>query len=79
MKISGIKIDSLTIQEHHLEIIYSADKLQFSTKIFYHNFYFSGLINKYSQPIIQRIFYHVVAKKGIVTIEFHRYLNRCSR
>ncbi|MEY3330057.1 MAG: hypothetical protein RLZZ115_2942 [Cyanobacteriota bacterium] len=50
MKIEVIKIDNLTIHEHHLDIIYSADKFRFSTKIFYHDVSFSALIEKYSQP-----------------------------
>lgn len=59
MKISVIKIDSLKIHEHHIEIIYSANKYKFSTKIFYHDVSFSGLMEKYSQPIIQRIVAHI--------------------
>ncbi|MDB9439666.1 hypothetical protein PN450_23375 [Dolichospermum lemmermannii CS-548] len=31
----------MTIHEHHVEIIYSADKFKFSTKIFYHDVSFS--------------------------------------
>lgn len=65
MKISVIKIDSLTIHEHHLEIIYSADKFQFSTKIFYHDVSFSGLMQKYSQPFIQRIVSHIALFEGM--------------
>ncbi|MFM5982533.1 MAG: hypothetical protein ACKO9I_18815 [Sphaerospermopsis kisseleviana] len=65
MKISVIKIDSFKIHEHHLEIIYSADKFQFSTKIFYHDVSFSGLMQKYSQPFIQRIVAHIALFEGM--------------
>ncbi|MEB3151141.1 MAG: hypothetical protein VKL60_19245 [Sphaerospermopsis sp.] len=65
MKISVIKIDSFKIHEHHLEIIYSADKFQFSTKIFYHDVSFSGLIQKYSQPFIQKIVAHIALFEGM--------------
>ncbi|BAZ69275.1 hypothetical protein NIES4106_40460 [Fischerella sp. NIES-4106] len=65
MKISVIKIDSWTIHEHHLEIIYSADKFQFSSKIFYHDVSFSGLMKKYSQPIIQRVVAHIILFEGM--------------
>ncbi|QYX31042.1 hypothetical protein [Sphaerospermopsis torques-reginae] len=65
MKISVIKIDSLKVHEHHLEIIYSADKFQFSTKIFYHDVSFSGLMQKYSQPFIQRIVSHIALFEGM--------------
>lgn len=65
MKISVIKIDRLKIHEHHLEIIYSADKFQFSTKIFYHDVSFSGLMQKYSQPFIQKIVAHIALFEGM--------------
>jgi hypothetical protein len=65
MKISVIKIDSFKIHEHHLEIIYSADKFQFSTKIFYHDVSFFGLIQKYSQPFIQKIIAHIALFEGM--------------
>ncbi len=65
MKISVIKIDSLIIHEHHIEIIYLADKFQFSTKIFYHDVSFSRLMEKYSQPIIQRMVSHIALFEGM--------------
>ncbi|WP_016953061.1 hypothetical protein [Anabaena sp. PCC 7108] len=65
MKIVVIKIDSLIIQEHHLEIIYSADKFKFSTKIFYHGVSFSGLMKKYSQAFIQGIVAHIALFEGM--------------
>jgi hypothetical protein len=65
VKISVIKIDSLIIHEHHIEIIYLADKFQFSTKIFYHDVSFSRLMEKYSQPIIQRIVSHIALFEGM--------------
>ncbi len=65
MKIDLIKIDDLTIHEHHLDIIYSADKFRFSTKIFYHNISFSALIEKYAQPLIERIAAHIALFEGM--------------
>jgi len=65
MKIEVIKIDNLTIHEHHLDIIYSADKFRFSTKIFYHDVSFSALIEKYSQPLIERITAHIALFEGM--------------
>jgi len=65
VKIETIKINNLTIHEHHLEIIYGADKFQFSTKIFYHDISFSRLIAKYSQSVIQRIVSHIALFEGM--------------
>jgi hypothetical protein len=64
-KIELIKIDDLTIYEHHLEIIYSADKFKFCTKIFYHDVSFSRLKIKYSQQVIERIAAHIVLFEGM--------------
>ena len=65
MKIAVIKIDGLTIHEHHLEIIYSADKFRFSTKVFFHEISFSALIEKYSQQLIERIAAHIALFEGM--------------
>jgi hypothetical protein len=65
MEISVIKINNLMIHEHHIEIVYLADKFQFSTKIFYHDISFSRLIEKYSQPLIQRIVAHIALFEGM--------------
>ncbi len=65
MKIEVIKIDNLTIHEHHLDIFYSADKFQFSTKVFYHDVSFSTLIEKYSQQLIERIAAHIALFEGM--------------
>ncbi|NET01782.1 MAG: hypothetical protein F6K62_00480 [Sphaerospermopsis sp. SIO1G2] len=65
MKISVVKIENLTVHEHHLDILYSADKFNFSTKIFYHDVSFSGLISKYSQPFIQKIAAHIALFEGM--------------
>ena len=43
MKIEVVKIDNLIGHEHHLDIIYSADKFKFSNKVFYHDVCFSVL------------------------------------
>ncbi|OBQ35496.1 MAG: hypothetical protein AN485_13475 [Anabaena sp. MDT14b] len=65
MKIATVRIDYFTVHEHHLEIIYSADKFQFSTKIFYHDVSFSGLIEKYSQTFINKIVAHIALFEGM--------------
>jgi UDP-N-acetyl-alpha-D-muramoyl-L-alanyl-L-glutamate epimerase len=65
MKIEVIKIDDLKIHEHHLDIIYSADKFKFSTKVFYHDVSFSTLIKKYSQQLIERIAAHIALFEGM--------------
>lgn len=65
MKISVVKIESFKIHEHHLDIIYSADQFNFSTKIFYHDVSFSGLINKYSQAFLQKIAAHIALFEGM--------------
>lgn len=65
MKIVVIKIDDVTIHEHHLDIIYSADKFKFSTKIFYHDISFSALIEKYSQQLIAKIAAHIALFEGM--------------
>jgi UDP-N-acetyl-alpha-D-muramoyl-L-alanyl-L-glutamate epimerase len=65
MEIEVIKIDELTIHEHHLDIIYSADNFKFSTKVFYHDVSFSTLIEKYSQQLIQRIAAHIALFEGM--------------
>ena len=65
MKIQVIKIDEFTIHEHHLDIIFSADKFKFSTKVFYHNLSFSLLIEKYSQEVIECIATHIALFEGM--------------
>ena len=55
MKIQTITINQLIIHEHHLDIIYSADKFNFSTKIFYHDLSFSVLTSNYSETVIKQI------------------------
>ncbi|MEL4894423.1 hypothetical protein [Crocosphaera sp. Alani8] len=65
MNIQIIKIDGFTIHEHHLDISYSADNFSFSTKIFYHEVSFSRLINKYSQPLVNRIVAHISLFEGM--------------
>ncbi len=65
MKIEVVKIDDLTVHEHHLDIIYSADKFKFSTKVFYHDLSFSYLKEKYSQQVIQRIVAHIALFEGM--------------
>lgn len=65
MEIEVIKIDELVIHEHNLEIIYSADKFKFLTKVFYHDVSFSTLIKKYSQQLIERIAAHIALFEGM--------------
>ncbi|NES41688.1 hypothetical protein [Moorena sp. SIO2C4] len=65
MKIETIKLDKLTIHEHHLEIIYSADKFNFSTKVFYHDVSFSLLASKYSQAVIHQIAAYIALFEGM--------------
>lgn len=65
MKIEVVKIDNLTIHEHHLHITYSADKFQFSTKVFDHDVSFSALQQKYSQQLIEKIAAHIALFEGM--------------
>ena len=65
MKIETIAIKELTINEHHLEILYSADRFQFSTKIFYHEISFSFLKDRYSQRAIQEIAAYIALFEGM--------------
>lgn len=65
MKIQVIKIESLILHEHHLDILYSADKFKFSTKVFYHDVSFSALQEKYSQELIERIAAHIALFEGM--------------
>lgn len=64
-QINTIRIDHLSIHEHHLEILYSADQFQFATKIFYHELSFSRLIATYSRPLIDRIAAHIALFEGM--------------
>ncbi|MFB2975863.1 hypothetical protein [Microseira sp. BLCC-F43] len=52
MKIEVIKIDELRIHQEHLDIIYSADKFKFSTKVLYEDVCFSRLVEKYARQVI---------------------------
>ncbi|NEQ77894.1 MAG: hypothetical protein F6K23_35700 [Okeania sp. SIO2C9] len=65
MKIEVIKIDDFTVHEHHLNVIYSADKFQFSTKVFYHDVSFSSLQQKYSQELIEKIASYIALFEGM--------------
>ncbi|AOX03358.1 hypothetical protein BJP34_31460 [Moorena producens PAL-8-15-08-1] len=65
MKIETIKINQLTIHEHHLEIIYGADNFNFSTKVFYHDVSFSLLASKYSQAVINQIAAYIALFEGM--------------
>jgi hypothetical protein len=65
MKIEVIKIESLAIHEHHLDIIYGADQFKFATKVFYHDLSCSALIEKYSQQLIDRIAAHIALFEGM--------------
>ncbi|AFZ24700.1 hypothetical protein Cylst_2487 [Cylindrospermum stagnale PCC 7417] len=65
MKIEVIKIDELKIHEHHLDIIYSADKFKFCTKVFYHDVSFSALKIKYPQKLIEGIAAHIALFEGM--------------
>lgn len=65
MKIETIKIDNLTIHEHHLDIIYSADNFNFSTKIFYHDVSFRLLTSKYSSELIEKIAAYIALFEGM--------------
>ena len=65
MNIETIKVKQLTIHEHHLEIFYSADRFQFSTKIFYHDLSFSSLEERYSEGVIQDIAAYIALFEGM--------------
>ena len=64
-KIEVVKIDDLAIHEHHLDIIYSADKFKFCTKVFYHDVSFTALLTKYSQQLIDKIAAHIALFEGM--------------
>lgn len=65
MKIQTITVDKFRIHEHHLDLTYYVDEFEFSTKIFYHDVYFSKLIAKYSQEFIRRIIAHITLFEGM--------------
>ncbi|WP_205127633.1 hypothetical protein [Okeania hirsuta] len=65
MRIEVIKIDDFTVHEHHLNIIYSADQFQFSTKVFDHDVSFSSLQQKYSQELIEKIASYIALFEGM--------------
>ncbi len=65
MKIETIKVKELTIHEHHLEIFYSADQFQFSTKIYYHEISFSSLKERYSERVIREIAAYMALFEGM--------------
>lgn len=65
MKIETIKIHQLTIHEHHIDIIYSADEFQFTTKVFYHDVSFSVLTSKYSPAVINKIVAYIALFEGM--------------
>jgi hypothetical protein len=65
MKIEVIKIEHFTLHEHHLDILYSADTFQFSTKIFYHDISFSELNQKYSTHLIEKIAAYIALFEGM--------------
>ncbi len=65
MEIKTIKILKLTIHQHHLDILYSADNFNFSTKVFYHDVSFSLLANKYSQAVINQIAAYIALFEGM--------------
>jgi hypothetical protein len=65
MKIETIKVSELTIHQHHLEILYSADRFKFATKVFYHDISFSSLKEKYSERTIEEIAAHIALFEGM--------------
>ena len=65
MEIKTIKVQKLTIHQYHLDILYSADNFNFSTKVFYHDVSFSLLANKYSQAVINQIAAYIALFEGM--------------
>jgi len=65
MKIKTIKVKELTIHEHYLEIFYSADRFQFSTKVFYHDISFSSLKERYSERVVREIAAYIALFEGM--------------
>ncbi|MDJ0616671.1 MAG: hypothetical protein QNJ63_07975 [Calothrix sp. MO_192.B10] len=65
MKIETIKVDQLTIHEHHLDMIHSADQFKFATKVFYHDVSFSLLASKYSSELIDKIAAYIALFEGM--------------
>ncbi|MGD1872258.1 MAG: hypothetical protein ACFB02_04335 [Mastigocoleus sp.] len=65
MKIDTIKIQELNIYEHHIEINYGADRFKFTTKIFYHDIYFSELKEKYHESTINKIAAYIALFEGM--------------
>ncbi|MDJ1184730.1 hypothetical protein [Roseofilum casamattae] len=70
MKIETIKIIELNIHEHHIEIIYGADLLKFSTKVVYHDLYFSALKEKYPESVINKVVCHIALFEGMQLCSF---------
>lgn len=65
MKIESIKVCTLKIHPHHIEIGYSADRLQFATKVYYHDVSFPDLIQQYSQVNIDRVIAYIALFEGM--------------
>lgn len=65
MAVETVKILSVKVQEHHLEIGYGVDDFQFSTQIYYHDVSFSALKQRYSEEIIKRIVAYIALFEGM--------------
>ena len=65
MEIKTIKVDQLTIHQHHLDMIYGADNFSFATKVFYHDVSFPYLQEKYSPAVIKQIAAYIALFEGM--------------
>ncbi|ERT06310.1 hypothetical protein M595_3707 [Lyngbya aestuarii BL J] len=65
MQIETVKILTVKIQDHHLEILYGIDEFQFSTKIFYHDVSLDFLIQRYSAETIHRFVAYIALFEGM--------------
>ncbi len=65
MRVEAIKICQVITHPYHLDLKYSADRLHFSTKVFYHDVSFPDLIRKYTQGNIDRIVAYIALFEGM--------------
>lgn len=65
MKIATIQVSELTVHPHHIEILYSADRFKFATKVFYHDISFPSLKEKYSERTIEEIAANIALFEGM--------------
>ena len=65
MNINTIKIEKYTIHDRHLNLVYSADEFEFSTKIYYHDVSLLSLQERYSPSLIHTLVGHIALFQGM--------------